>query len=540
MNVDEAWETFIKSHQIKKASIDEKLDVIASQMNELQTDVSRLAENIPEMQGDAAAMETANAMAGPEMGAEPGLDELGAAVGGEEMPMEEAPMEGAPGAEEGAPMEAPMDAPMGAPGPMEAPMEAPMGEDEITDEELDALLGGPDLGAPEMGGTGNDMIGKIKELIMNEDDPGKLAALSELLAMAANSDGVGSMEGMGDAGMAMGAEPGLEEAPGPVEEEPVEEETEAVGKSETFEKTGAIGVGTEPNNAAENATDKPLTESPEPLTSDTVSTTDTVTKACDSSDLMSRIMEAITPIIREYVDGPTASPIEEIMSGAIEPEVVVDVETDAMPIDEEPAKAPVAEEPAVAEDESEEEDSEEKEDSDEESGEDKEGEEGEDDEEKDPEDDISEDTDHFEESDCKQDSEPVMKSFHELFSQKMESRVGIDGNFSKVPAYLRESQMKDGFQEKARYEPIVKSSDEETNGKHIATYSEMESFLKSDRPGSEVSVNGDIDRPDPLTFKKSNGAGGTQVSFEELMKSSNPHELMKKEWDEYNLFKSRY
>jgi hypothetical protein len=33
MNVDEAWESFIKSHQIKKASIDEKLDVIASQMN---------------------------------------------------------------------------------------------------------------------------------------------------------------------------------------------------------------------------------------------------------------------------------------------------------------------------------------------------------------------------------------------------------------------------------------------------------------------------------------------------------------------------
>ena len=518
MNVDEAWESFIKSHQIKKTSIDEKLDVIASQMNELQTDVSRLAENIPEMQGDAAAMETANAMAEPEMGAEPGLDELGAMMGDEggPMPEESAPMGGEEPMPEGAPMTGDED--VAAPG------------DEISDAELDALLGGEDMGAPEMGGAGNDMIAKIKELIINEDDPGKLAALSELLSLAASSDDAYSMESLEEVGAPedypIAEEPALAE-------EPMDEETEPVGKSETFEKAGDAGVDTptEAKEATTDAVDKPLDDGPEPMTSESV------TKACDSGDLMSRIMEAITPIIREYIDGPTASPIEEIMSGATEPEVVVDVETDAMPIDEEPAEAPVAEGPAVAEDESKEEGSEEKEGSDEESGDDKKGDEKDEDEDedvKDPEDDISEDTDHFEESDCE--SEPVMKSFLDLFSQRMESKVGVDGMYTKVPAHMRPAELKDGFKE-AEYAPIYKSADEDMGGKHIMTLEEMSAIQKSNRPGATIAVNGEIERPDPTTFKKS---GATSVSFEELMNASDRHEIMQKEWDEYNLFKSRF
>lgn len=522
MNVDEAWESFIKSHQIKKASIDEKLDVIASQMNELQTDVSRLAENIPEMQGDAAAMETANAMAGPEMGAEPGLDELGAMMGEEGEPLPEeggAPVEEAPMPEEVAPVE---EAPMIGNGDVAAP------GDEISDVELDALLGGEDMGAPEMGGTSNDMIAKIKELIMNEDDPGKLAALSELLAMAASSDGVDSMEGLEDMGEPVEDVAPVAEEPAVADEPTDEEETEPVGKSETFEKAGDMGVDTptEAKEATTDAVDKPLDDGPEPMT------TESVAKACSFDDLMSRITQAISPIVREFVDGPTASPIEEIMGGATEPEMVVDVETDAMPIDEEPAEAPVAEEPAVADEESPaEEESEEKEESDnKESGED----EDEDEKDEDPENDISEETDHFEESDCE--SEPVMKSFQELFSKRLESRIGVDGMYAKVPEYMRPAELKDGFRD-AEYAPIYKSAGEEMGGKHIMTLEERSAIQKSNRPGATISVNGEIERPDPNSFVKSSTV---KVSFKDLMNSNDPHSLMKAEWDDYNLFKSQY
>lgn len=528
MNVDEAWESFIKSHQIKKASIDEKLDVIASQMNELQTDVSRLAENIPEMQGDAAAMETANAMAGPEMGAEPGLDELGAMMGEEGAPMPEegapmpeggAPIGEEPMPEEGAPMEgeAPMEAPAEAP---EAPMEAPVSEegasmgmppmggedDELTDEELDALLGGPDLGAPEMGGTSSDMIGKIKELIMNEDDPGKLAALSELLSMAANPV---SAEPMMDEETDVPIEEPME---APVEEAPAETDTEPVGKSESFEKMTAPPSDVESDtNAAEEAVDTKTEEAP-------------VIKSYSSDDLMSRIMDAIMPILQEYT-GESAgmiveeAPMELPLDGESEPE------GDAEVIIEEISEGADEDVPEKDEEEGEDSDDEGKDDEEDDDEEDK----------ADPEDDISEETDHFEASDC------IKKSFADMLSHRMESRVGVDGSFAKIPVHMRESKMTDGFSEEPPvYTPILKSSDDDVGGRHIVSYQEMMSIQKSDRPGSETSVNGDIDRPNPLTFKKSGGASASGVSFEELMNASDPHELMQKEWDEYNLFKSQY
>lgn len=513
MNVDEAWESFIKSHQVKKASIDEKLDVIASQMNELQTDVSRLAENIPEMQGDAAAMETANAMAGPEMGAEPGLDELGAMVGGESAPMPEegAPMEG----------EAPMEAPAEA---SEAPMEAPISEegastemppmegedDELTDEELDALLGGPDLGAPEMGGTSNDMISKIKELIMNEEDPGKLAALSELLSMAANSEGAEPM--MGEE-VDMSVEAPME---APTGEVPAEMYTEPIGKSESFEKMDTPPSDVESDaNAAEEAVDTKIEEAP-------------VIKSYSSDDLMSRIMDAIMPILQEYT-GESAGMIIEEAPMELPLDEESEPEGDAEVIIEEISEETDEDVPEKKEEEGEDSDDE---------GKDDDGDDDEDDDEEDksdPEDDISEETDHFEASDC------IKKSFADMLSHRMESRVGVDGSFAKIPAHMRESRMTDGFLEGTpTYASILKSSDEDMGGRHIISYQEMMSIQKSDRPGSEISVNGNIDRPNPLTFKKSGGASGSGVSFEELMNASDPHELMQKEWDEYNLFKSQY
>ena len=494
MNVDEAWESFIKSHQIKKASIDEKLDVIASQMNELQTDVSRLTESIPEMQGDDAAMETANAMAEPGADAAPGPEELGAMMGGEEEPSPEgeAPVEGAPA--EGAP-EAGGEPPMVGEGGSVAP------EDEISDEELDALLGGEDMGAPEMGGGGNDMIAKIKDLIMNEDDPGKLATLSELLTMAASSDGADSMEGMEDVGAPM-------EDVAPLAEEPnaADEEVGPIGKSESFEKADDIAVDTpaEAKEETESAVDKPLDDGPEPMTEESVA------KACPFEELMSRITEAIVPIVKEFVGEPVA-PVEGDLDSAAEPEIDVEVEADAEPIVDE---------------ESDEEDEEDEEDEKEDSKDDEDK--------KEPEDDISEETDHFEESECE--SEPVMKSFQELFSKRLESRVGVDGMYAKVPPHMRSPELKDGFREEM-YAPIYKSADEDMGGRHIMTLEEMASIQKSTRPDATTSVNGEMERPDPTTIRKS---GSAFVPFEELMNASDRHEAMQKEWDEYNLFKSRY
>ena len=501
MNVDEAWESFIKSHQIKKSSIDEKLDMIASQMNELQTDVGRLAENIPEMQGDAAAMETANAMAGPEMGAEPGLDELGAMLGEEEgaeepMPEEGAPVEGEGPAEGGAPE-------VGAEAPMpEEDLEGELEDDgEITDEELDAILGGADMGAPEIGGTGADMISKIKDLIMNEDDPGKLAALSELLSMATSTDGVDSMESYEDVGAPMGDVP--------------MDETVPMGKSESFEKADVTpDTPTEAKEATENAVDRPTESAPEPMTAEPVAKS-------ASDDLMARIMEAIMPIIAEYsgeAPGVESPAVEAI---ADEPEVIVDIESEELPLDEESDEAPVEDEPKAEPDD---------EDKPKEESEEKDEDEDEDEEDA-PEDDISEETDHFEESDCS--TEPVEKSFRDMLSKRMESRVGIDGMFAKVPAYMKPAEMKSGFTEPSTYAPMYGGAD--VGGKHIVSYNEMLSIQKSDRPGMEVTVNGEIDRPDPRAFKKSSKGS---VSFKDLMNASDPHDLIKSEWNEYNLFKS--
>ena len=548
MNVDEAWESFIKNHQIKKSSIDEKLDMIASQMNELQTDVSRLAENIPEMQGDAAAMEAANAAAGPDMGAPPGLEQLGAALGGEEMPPEGA---GAPPMEEGAEEMAP-----GAPEALVEgePMEEGMMDEEETggfsDEELDELLNlgradpldenpmsrrdlppegmpieegplegmapeemAPEEMAPAMGETDADMISKIKELIMNEEDPSKLAALSELLTMAANSGNAPVDEDM------------IMEQYG-LENDPVfgnmmgEEAGLPIGKSDTFKKTDTTSdTPEEGKDLAESSVSPAMEEAPEVMVSTTKSYS-------PSDDLMSKIMEAIMPILEEFSGNKEAAPAELPLDGEAAPKVDIEaVIEDPMDGDMESDDALVMIEGSESDEKgSEEDDDSEKEDD--------ESEKKEESDEEEPEDELSDDTEHFEASDC------IKKSFRDIMSQRMSYKVGIDGSFAKTPAYLR--KMTDGHQNVRADWPHATSSGDGTEGKHIATYQEMNTLLKSDRAGHVASVNGEIMRPDPLSFKKSDDSGMVGVPFETLMNAPNPHELMEKEWKDYNLFKSQY
>ena len=57
MDLDAAWEDFRKDTPIQKTSVAEKLDVIAAQLNEIQTDTKRTAEIVPKIMGDEAALD---------------------------------------------------------------------------------------------------------------------------------------------------------------------------------------------------------------------------------------------------------------------------------------------------------------------------------------------------------------------------------------------------------------------------------------------------------------------------------------------------
>ena len=94
MEIDEMWDAFQKSRSIKKTSIAEKLDTIAAQNNEIQTDLARVSKLVPKILGDDAAIEASDAQT-PPMGMMPGGEDMGAMGGAP-------PIEGGaiPGAEE--------------------------------------------------------------------------------------------------------------------------------------------------------------------------------------------------------------------------------------------------------------------------------------------------------------------------------------------------------------------------------------------------------------------------------------------------------
>lgn len=217
MDTDEAWERFSRDTvPVEKSSVTEKLDTLAAAVNDMRTDVERTAQVVPQILGDEAAVDTANAAAG--MGA-PSGDPLG--IGGDvsggtgmdlagdamatndELPpeMQDAsappvPSEPAPAADETMP---PADAGMGgAPlpeGPAEAPMDAgaDMGGDDWTDEDdafLERILaeaggdeGGmpeaaPDMGAPtSLRDTFNNAL---KDAYANAVDSNDSAAIAQL------------------------------------------------------------------------------------------------------------------------------------------------------------------------------------------------------------------------------------------------------------------------------------------------------------------------------------------------------------------------
>ena len=152
MDIDEAWDNF-RSKSFQKASVQEQLDTLAAAINEIKTDTSRTAEIVPQIMGDNAAIDSANAEAGAAM---PGAPDMMGGMGGEDMNAmdEQMPPEGGDmGADMGGEMGAeapvpgaedmtPPDMGGGAEPPMEGSGEyAGESEDDyMSDEDIDALL----------------------------------------------------------------------------------------------------------------------------------------------------------------------------------------------------------------------------------------------------------------------------------------------------------------------------------------------------------------------------------------------------------------
>ena len=392
MNVEEAWDAFVKSESVKKASIDEKLDVLAAQMNEVQTTVDRLAETIPEEQGDAGAMELANDSASMMPNPE---DALGAVAG--------APQEEGVAADAGA-EEMPEEG-------MGEDEDMGLGVDEIDEQDIgggtpeggeeSAPAEGMDAALPEESmdvpptGESNDVIAMVKEMIASEEDPGKLAQLSKILAAAVGTQtaqSTQSFEPEGESEMQMMKSDSVAKA---------EEGTGVEGEKSTVDTDGKGTGGDSALNAkpgaeaTEAATDAKLQDAPAPLA-----------KADGPSpELMEKIMDAVKGVLVEYYGEGSEEDIGESAEEAAQDgeEVKVDDEDAEVHVDVEDGGN------VTVEDEDDDDGNEEISDADK----------------IERNDELSDESSPFADSDC------INKSFADMLHGKIAQTVGVDGQFAK-------------------------------------------------------------------------------------------------------------
>lgn len=232
MDTDEAWNDFQQSRSIKKASISEKLDTIAAQLNEIQTDSARTAELVPKILGDESAIETSNA----EM---PPMDPSMMGMGG--MPPTEGMGDAMPGAEEMSPDG--MDLGTGEdmtddetiPQEEELPTggeEQPAGDSElfgeaesdIGDEEAPIPEEGAEMPMPEdemgdVGGTDNTLTALIN-MLHEKVDEGNMADVKAL------ADAIEQLGGDMDGGMGVSEDytPDMGQPPIPMDDAAIADE----------------------------------------------------------------------------------------------------------------------------------------------------------------------------------------------------------------------------------------------------------------------------------------------------------------------------
>ena len=153
MDVDEAWERFQKSEEpytsFRRSSIDGKLDTIAAQIQEMSTDLNRVADIVPQVMGDRGALEAdeqdpIDMVLGDDS---PDLSSLTQQMGGG------MPPEGAPG---GAPEEAPAEG-----GPVEE-------TEEVSEEEVEKAS--DDDGMDDVRESAEELDEEVSE--MPDTDPG--------------------------------------------------------------------------------------------------------------------------------------------------------------------------------------------------------------------------------------------------------------------------------------------------------------------------------------------------------------------------------
>lgn len=264
MDIDEAWDAFQKSRSIKKTSIAEKLDTIAAQLNEIQTDSARTAELVPKILGDDAAIEASNAeMPGMDpsmmgMGGAPSMD--GAVPGAEDMSPDGMDL----GADEGM-IEDTETPPMEEEVP-EAPVEGDVPEtgepepveDMGSDLPMDDLGSGAEDVLPEesttedIGAGANGTMDALINMLHEKVDEGNMA---DVKALADAIDQLGGSAG--DLGVTENYVPELGQPPIPMD---------TVGTESTFKSADGAGAApvdssvTVPTQASEDDSNESLVE----------------------------------------------------------------------------------------------------------------------------------------------------------------------------------------------------------------------------------------------------------------------------------------
>jgi len=513
-DTEQAWDSFVEKRSFEKAaSIQGQLDTMAAMIQDIKTDTERTAAIVDQIQGDNAAIDYENANAEPMMPDMAGAEDM--------MPPEEGMPEGTAEVDDTAEVDETVPPEDSAPAVEggESPDMAPEGEPEeyMTDEDVEAIMGEsmPEEAAGEAP-VEQDLIGKIKMMIANTDDPDQLAGLSDLLSTAlAQSQPPVPMEGMpeepmmkSDAGEDNGPVSFTKDADGVADLDDAKDAKDAVTPKLKNEPKVATSTGA--GSAGADSTEAGSTEATptEPFKNSADSEDEVEEKVEVSEEESEPAPEAENPVVEEIV-GKVAEAVEGIVESVIEGDAEEKVEEKV--------------------------------------------------------EDITEDTESFE-AGCSG-SEGYMKSsgFGDLFAARASEIPGVDGQFMKMesrPATKEDKEagglfgnafesMKHGVEYKATdkskdydnakfAEEMKESKTEETEeeaeekpkkleksakdaGKHIASFREMYSgrndFTKSagsyamqDRPGRASMIGGTVERPNPDNIKQQ-----SVPSFEQMM-----------------------
>lgn len=489
-NTEQAWDDFVEKRSFEKAaSIQGQLDTMAAMIQDIKTDTERTAAIVDQIQGDNAAIDYENANA--EM---PPMEEPMEDVA-ENVPVEEGAVEEMPeGVEDIAADEVPVEGsePAMEAGEPGAEMPPEGGEDVLPMEDVaeEPPVEEELAGAPEV-----DLIGKIKMLIANTDDPSQLAGLSDLLSAAlAQSQPPVPMESMSEEPMLKSADgiADVEDAENAEEavEVKTEEAPEPLTKSED-EKTEE--EETEEEEEVEYTPDAPEVDEEKSMT----------------EEIVDKVAEAVEGIVESVLEGDgdeeisdDTEPFEAMSEGemymkSVERSSFGELFAKSMSghtgVDGQIAKC--NDKGAIKEEVEEE----------------------------------------IIEKSCseKADDEPIEKTADNIVN------IGDDSNMEKLSAV---EGFKDNIDEKGQITEVTRADDpinKAATGKHIPSFREMysdkdgfvkstPSYIQTDRPGTESIVGGSVQKANLNSITKSAEKKPLQLGY-----GVDPHEAVADDWARY-------